>query len=49
MISRVAKRAMSTVAPRSLHEFTLNTLSGEAVKMEVYAGRVVLLENVATL
>jgi glutathione peroxidase-family protein len=33
----------------SLHDFSLNTLSGESVKLDKYKGKVVLLENAATL
>ena len=32
-----------------LHEYSLNKLNGESVKLDCYKGKVVLLENVATL
>jgi len=42
-------RSLSTFKKMNLHDFTLNKLSGEACKLDAYAGRVVLMQNVATL
>jgi len=46
-----ARRSYNTTlkVSMSLHDFSLNTLASESVKLDKYKGKVVLLENVATL
>jgi glutathione peroxidase len=40
--------AMSTLAASSIHEFTLKTIDGQPAPLKQYAGKVVLIVNVAS-
>jgi hypothetical protein len=39
----------SSVLNMGLHDYSLDSLAGSSVKLDTYKGKVVLLENVATL